>query len=232
VTIVAGVTMISTGGGQGHGRPDDRHVRDKPRRRVAQISPVRPVTEDGPVDVLLTRANSESDGCGRPDLFWDGEAESTDRPAELGERRLVLHSDGLPEPWCNRILSNLGVARWLQASWKLSRALGIANVAVLHRISDLRAVGASDSEQVGLAEGLLADSETRVVYAQSPGEVERTGELLGLTATEAALVTQLRRGLALWKVGRRSFLVEHRLASSERELIDTDAAMIGEPRAD
>ena len=131
------------------------------------------------------------------------------------------------EAWA--ILSNLGVARWLQASWKLSRALGIANIAVLHRMSDLRAVGASDSEQVGLAEGLLADSETRVIYAQSPGEVERTGELLGLTATESGLVTQLRRGLALWKVGRRSFLVEHRLASSERELIDTDAAMIGEP---
>jgi hypothetical protein len=143
--------------------------------------------------------------------------------AEHRHRVIVV----VDEAWA--ILSNLGVARWLQASWKLSRALGIANIAVLHRISDLRAVGASDSEQVGLAEGLLADSETRVIYAQSPGEVEKTGELLGLTATEAALVTQLRRGLALWKVGRRSFLVEHRLASGERELIDTDAAMIGEP---
>jgi hypothetical protein len=144
--------------------------------------------------------------------------------AEHRHRVIVV----VDEAWA--ILSNLGVARWLQASWKLSRALGIANIAVLHRMSDLRAVGASDSEQVGLAEGLLADSETRVIYAQSPGEVERTGELLGLTATEAALVTQLRRGLALWKVGRRSFLVEHRLASSERELIDTDAAMIGDPK--
>ncbi len=87
------------------------------------------------------------------------------------------------EAWA--ILSNLGVARWLQASWKLSRALGVANMAVLHRLSDLRAVGAEGSEQVDLAEGLLADSETRVVYAQSPGEVARTAELLGLTDTEA-----------------------------------------------
>ena len=55
--------------------------------------------------------------------------------------------------------------------------------------------------------------------------MERTGELLGLTATEAELVTQLRRGTALWKVGRRSFLVEHRLASGERWLTDTDQAM-------
>ena len=83
------------------------------------------------------------------------------------------------------------MARWLQSSWKLSRAMGVANIAVLHRLSDLGSVGAAGSEQVGLAEGLLADSETRVVYAQSPGEVARTGELLGLTATEADLVSTL-----------------------------------------
>ena len=64
-----------------------------------------------------------------------------------------------------------------------------------------------------------------MVYAQSPGEVARTGELLGLTETEAELVTQLRRGMALWKVGRRSFLVEHRLATGEQWMIDTDEAM-------
>ena len=44
------------------------------------------------------------------------------------------------EAWA--ILSNLGVARWLQSSWKLSRAFGVSNVAVLHRVSDLRSVGA------------------------------------------------------------------------------------------
>ncbi len=134
--------------------------------------------------------------------------------------RILLVVD---EAWA--ILGNLGVARWLQSSWKLSRALGVANIAVLHRLSDLASVGAAGSEQVGLAEGLLADSETRVVYAQSPGEVARCGELLGLTDTEADLVSTLPRGTALWKVGRRSFLVEHRLARGERSLVDTDRAM-------
>jgi len=105
----------------------------------------------------------------------------------------------------------------------------VANMAVLHRLSDLRAVGAEGSEQVNLAEGLLSDSETRVVYAQSPGEVARTRDLLGLTDTETELVTQLRRGMALWKVGPRSFLVEHRLASGEQWLTDTDQAMDEHP---
>ena len=127
------------------------------------------------------------------------------------------------EAWA--ILSNLGVARWLQSSWKLSRAFGVANVAVLHRVSDLRSVGASDSEQVALAQGLLSDSETRVVYAQSPGELEAAAELLSLSTTEAELLPQLRRGIGLWKVGQRSFLVQHRLSATERLIVDTDAAM-------
>jgi len=129
------------------------------------------------------------------------------------------------EAWA--ILSNLGVARWLQSSWKLSRSFGVSNVAVLHRVSDLRSVGASDSEQVALAQGLLSDSETRVVYAQSPGELEVASELLSLSDTESDLLPQLRRGIALWKVGQRSFLVQHRLSALERYIVDTDGAMTG-----
>ena len=127
------------------------------------------------------------------------------------------------EAWA--ILANLAVARWLQSSWKLSRARGVANVAVLHRMSDLDATGASGSEQVGLARGLLADSETCVVYAQPSGEVGRCAAALGLSSTEAELVPLLRRGVALWKVGTRSFLVEHRLSRHEAVIVDTDARM-------
>jgi len=142
--------------------------------------------------------------------------------AAEGRGRFFLVVD---EAWA--ILSNLGVARWLQSSWKLSRAFGVSNVAVLHRVSDLRSVGASDSEQVALAQGLLSDSETRVVYAQSPGELDAAAELLSLSETEMELLPQLRRGVGLWKVGQRSFLVQHRLSGMERQMVDTDAAMTG-----
>lgn len=127
------------------------------------------------------------------------------------------------EAWA--ILANLGVARWLQSSWKLSRAWGVANVAVLHRVSDLWAAGASGSEQANLSQGLLADSETRVVYAQPPSERSTAASLLGLSETEEELVGRLGRGVALWKVGGRAFLVQHRLSPDERPLIDTDARM-------
>jgi hypothetical protein len=97
---------------------------------------------------------------------------------------------------------------------------------VLHRVSDLSAAGAAGSEQVAVAEGLLADSETRVLYAQAPGEVTGAATLLGMTSTEAELLSRLGRGVALWKVGTRSFLVQHRLSPGERALVDTDARMV------
>jgi hypothetical protein len=134
-------------------------------------------------------------------------------------KRLVV----LDEAWA--LLSHLATARWLQATFKLSRSYGVANIAVVHRLSDLKAAGQEGSEQQRLAEGLLADAETRVVFGQAPGEAERAGELLGLSRNEQALVCQLPRGVALWRVGQTSFLVEHELCPEELALADTDGAM-------
>lgn len=136
-----------------------------------------------------------------------------------GAKRILV----VDEAWF--ILRELTIARWLQASWKLAREFGVQGILVAHRASDLLAAGAAHSEQVQLARGLLSDSETRVVYGQPPGELEEARELFQLTRTEADLVGRLRRGVALWKVGRRSFLVEHLLSPDERALVDTDTQM-------
>jgi hypothetical protein len=136
-----------------------------------------------------------------------------------GTKRLVV----LDEAWA--VLSHLATARWLQATFKLSRSFGVANIAVLHRLSDLSAAGPEGSEQQRLSEGLLADAETRVLFGQAPAEADRAGALLGLTRTEQALLSQLPRGVALWRVGQSSFLVEHQLGPEELALADTDAAM-------
>ncbi|MGH9023641.1 MAG: hypothetical protein ACRDV9_11170 [Acidimicrobiia bacterium] len=101
----------------------------------------------------------------------------------------------------------------------------------MHRLSDLAAAGADGSHQVRLVEGLLADAETRIIYAQPPSEVERCRELLGLTDTEAALLPHLPRGQALWKIGGRSFHVEHRLTPAETRIVDTDGRMTPRPAA-
>ena len=135
-------------------------------------------------------------------------------------RRVLLVID---EAWA--VLRDLAVARWLQASWKLSRAWGVSNIAVLHRLSDLRAIGDQGSEGRELAEGILLDSETRIIYAQPPGEVAAATGLLGLSEIELELLPRLGRGIALWKLGDRPALVRHLLGPDELELVDSDATM-------
>jgi type IV secretory pathway VirB4 component len=137
-----------------------------------------------------------------------------------GVRRLVV----VDEAWA--ILHDLATARWLQAGFKLSRAFGVANVAVVHRLSDLGSAGSAASTQVRLAEGLLADAETRIAFGQAPGEIDHARSALGLSCTEAELLAHLPRGVALWRVGDRSFVVEHTLGRLESALVDTDAAMM------
>jgi hypothetical protein len=137
-----------------------------------------------------------------------------------GTKRLVV----VDEAWA--VLHDLATARWLQASFKLARAHGAAHIAVLHRLSDLRAAGSEGSEQRQLAEGLLADAETRVAFAQPPSECAAAGDLLALSSTEQELLAQLPRGVALWKIGEQSTLVQHRVAAGEWSLIDTDGAML------
>ncbi len=133
------------------------------------------------------------------------------------------------EAWA--VLSEVAVARYLRSSWKLARARGLANVAVCHRASDLEAAGAGGSEEARLAEGLLADSETVVCYAQPASELSLLAGLLGCSPEELSYLPQLGRGVALWRVGTRRFLVEHLLGPAEAALVDTDGRLGGPARA-
>jgi hypothetical protein len=128
------------------------------------------------------------------------------------------------EAW--RALAIPGIGEWLQSSFKLSRRDGVQNVVVMHRLSDLAAAGAAGSRERELAEGLLHDASTRVIYRQVPDNVARTREVLGLSTVESELLPDLDDGVGLWKVGSRSFLVQHRVTSIEAPLVDTDGAML------
>lgn len=140
---------------------------------------------------------------------------------EDSAEKLILVID---EGW--RAFPHVGVGEWLQDSFKHCRKYGIQNIIVMHRLSDLRSAGDEGSRAVKLAEGLFADAETRVVYAQAPDQLEDARKLLALTETQTELLPTLRRGEALWQVGQRSFLVQHRLSSFEKEIVNTDAQMI------
>jgi len=127
------------------------------------------------------------------------------------------------EAW--RIIRHLALLRRMQEQWKLARALGIANLMIIHRLSDIDAVGEHSSEARGLAAGLLADCSTRIVYRQESDQLDRSAAALGLTTPERELLPTLSRGVGLWRVGQRSFVVHNMRAEAERTLFDTDARM-------
>lgn len=74
----------------------------------------------------------------------------------------------------------------------------------------------------GLAKGLLSDSQTRVVYQHASNELQGLREVLQLTEREVAAVGGLPPGMALWKVGQRSFVVERQVSRAERWIVDTE----------
>ncbi len=142
---------------------------------------------------------------------------------------VMARADGPPrvqvldEAWS--LLSSERTARYLQSCWKLGRAYGVANVALVHRLTDLRSQADDGTATAKVAMGLLADTQTRVLFRQSSDQVGDAKELLGLTSTETEVLTRLRRGRALWKVGDRTAVVDHVIAPGERVLCDTDRRM-------
>lgn len=127
------------------------------------------------------------------------------------------------EAWS--LLHDEHTARVLQADFKLARAHGVANIAVVHRIRDMAAQADDGTATAKIADGLLSDSETRVMFAQPDAEVAYTAAKLGLRVGEAALLPKLVKGRALWKIRGRSAVVEHRLRPFELALTDTDARL-------
>ena len=85
----------------------------------------------------------------------------------------------------------------MQAQWKLSRALGIANLLVL-----APAVGPGRGRRFRLglraiAEGLHSDCSTRVIYRQEHDQLGVSGAAFGLTETERDVIARLPRGVGL-----------------------------------
>jgi type IV secretory pathway VirB4 component len=131
----------------------------------------------------------------------------------------------LDEAWC--LLGTERTSRYLQACWKLGRAHGVANLAVVHRLSDLRAQADDGTATAKVSMGLLADTQTRILFRQSSDQIADARSLLGLTTTEAQVLGRLCRGRAIWKVGERTAVVQHHIGEAEWAFCDSDARMVG-----
>lgn len=139
-------------------------------------------------------------------------------------RDVPLRYQVLEECWA--LLGTERNAKYLQSSWKLARAYGVANIAVAHRISDLRAQADDGTAAAKVAMGLLGDTDTRVVFRQATDQIAEATALLDLTSTEAALLPRLARGRGLWKVGANTSVVQHVIARAEAGICNTDDRVV------
>lgn len=111
----------------------------------------------------------------------------------------------------------------LVAQEKVGRHLGLSNWYILHRVSDLDAIGDEGSAVRTRAIGLLSDTEIRVLLEQKHGEVSRAAEVFDLNKTQTNLITRFEQGEALWLVGtQRQAVVQHRVTGNEYSLFTTD----------
>ncbi len=144
-------------------------------------------------------------------------ARTAQRP---GRERLINVAD---ESW--KIVQHAGLGEWFQSNFKLARQFGVMNLVVLHKLADLHGAGDAGSRAARIAEGLVADASTRIVYHQDESQVPLTRSMLGLSRAEAELISLLGPGQALWRIGGRSFVVQHHRSRLETRLTDTDTGM-------
>jgi type IV secretory pathway VirB4 component len=137
-----------------------------------------------------------------------------------GRERLINVAD---ESW--KIIQHTGLGEWFQSNFKLARQFGVMNLVVLHKLADLQAAGDAGSRAARIAEGLIADASTRIIYHQDASQISLTRTLLGLSESEAELLSMLSPGQALWRVGGRSFVVQHYRSRLEANMTDTDTGM-------
>ena len=140
----------------------------------------------------------------------------------------LAHYEGLgylvvDEAWA--LLQNEFATTWLQGAWKLARAHGVANIAVVHRLHDAQAAGDANSANRSRALGLLKDCSTYVLFQHAEGDLESLRETIGLTTTEERYVVALPRGTALVRYGASRSVVRLTPTKHDFTFIDTDGAM-------
>ncbi len=108
---------------------------------------------------------------------------------------------------------------YLQSVLEAVASYGVANLAIVHRLSDLRSQTDDGTSASKVSMGLLADTQTRMLFRPSCDQVAEAEALLGLTTTEAQLLPRLVKGRALWKVAGRSAVVAHTIGAHEAEFL-------------
>lgn len=131
------------------------------------------------------------------------------------------------EVW--RLMSHPALLKRMDAHWRLARHYGIADMLIFHQLTDLENVGDQGSAMCSLANSLLVNAETRIMYRQESDQLGTTARTLGLTGTDQKLLPDRGIGQGLWRIKDRSFVCHHPFRPAELALFDATTRMTSEP---
>lgn len=184
------------------------------RSEGAQFDPTAPMVS---VDVSRLRGSELLDVVMSCTSSWMESAlmDGTD------SRRFMIYDEG----W--RVFARPPLLRRMQEHWKVARNWGISNVLVMHGFGDLETAGDGGEASRAMAANLVNDSSTVISFRQTGKAVAAAQNMLDLTDTASSLLTRLRRGQSLWRIGQRMSLVQVTRTQREAALFDTDERMVG-----
>jgi len=196
------------------------------------------------LDELLTGTlRGMFDGPTSVDIDWDGPGLVLDLSGVLSDPQALPLAMVAATAWMSEIkqvrgrqrllvldeayyqLANRHTVSFVQETFKLGRQFGTAPIAICHRPSDLAAQADDGTAVAKIAQGLLSDAATKIVFRQAPGELLKGQDLLGLSDGEVEIIRSLRRGNAVWKVGDRSLVARHLVPPGLEAVVNTDQFM-------
>lgn len=95
-------------------------------------------------------------------------------------------------------MSHPALLKRMDAHWRLARH-GIANMLIFHKLTDLENVGDQGSAMRSLANSLLANAETRIIYRQESDQLGATANM-DSPAPNGSFCLALGVGQKLWRI--------------------------------
>lgn len=145
-------------------------------------------------------------------------------------RMLMLRVDGrrkvqvFDESW--KMVRHEPLALFLQDCWKLGRTKGGANIAIMHRLTDLSSQARDGSVTAKVAQGLISDTAVRVTYHQNRTDLAYSSDVMGYGEGERAKIATLGQGQSFWMLGELPVQLDHKLyGQADAELCDTNAVI-------
>jgi hypothetical protein len=153
--------------------------------------------------------------------YWNGPLMPLVMVAATSVAHTQLYDPAVPgylvldESWA--VLQSATATHWLRGSWKLSRAVGVSHIVVLHRVADL-------AIESPAALSVLRDCDTHVIHRQRDDDVRELRHVVDLSPRDARTIHALPRGSALVHYGSSRSVVTWRPVSGV-DHTDTDGAM-------